>query len=208
MFKFVTMRNLCLIAAAILMSSILMISCGTESKSKHDDEDKTPQANCQGENEIAVFVSNYEYGMSVEDFVFDVPRFEVKQVEYKYENDSNASVKLMNYAEEEIEQGRLDSYVDINIDIRAKDGAKLGAGEYKYNDYDSSLWSRVTLRTSAGIVWFNWVMGMPHQGYVQIKHICPDEVCGTLNLNVEKPEDEHIGIVKVNGTFSFSTVEE
>lgn len=201
------MRNLCLIAVAILMSSIFIISCGSESKSKQEDEDKTPQAKCQGENEIAVLVSNYEYGMSVEDFVFDVPKFEVKQVEYKYENDSNASLKLMNYTEDEIEHGRQDSHVDINIDIRSKDGAKLGAGEYKYNDYDSSLWSRVTLRTSAGMVWFNWVMGMPHQGYVQIKHICPDEVCGTLKLNVEKPEDEHIGIVKVNGNFYYSTLE-
>lgn len=202
------MRKLNLFFVAISVIAITISSCGSETKSDNENDQNKAQSQCKGGNEIAVEIRGYEYGMSIDDFEFDAPVFEVKQVDYRYENDSNATIKLMNYSEEDVAEGRKPQFVDINIDLRAKDGAKLRQGQYKYNDYDCQLWSRVTLITDAGIVWFNWVMGMPSQGYVEIKHICPDEVCGKLNLNVEKPEDANIGIVKVNGTFSYSTVEE
>ncbi len=195
-------KNLLLIAVAVAFA---LVSCGGSTEEKKTDEE-VQEPVCEIENSIAVTVQDYYYSMS-DTLIFNSSDFEVKASEYNWINDSTVSLKLSNYETKDLVGARSADQVDINIEINARNGEKLEEGYYGYHTYDAGKWSRVTLTTAYGTVWFNWVMGMPEQGGVTIEHIEKDAICGTLALNNEKPENEMIGIVRINGTFVFKKAE-
>ena len=135
--------------------------------------------------------------------VFNSPKFEVKNSQYDWINDSTATLKLSNYDPKDLVGARTENQIDINIELNARNGKKLEPGVYKYHDYESGFWSRVTMTTAYGTVWFNWTMGMDESGSVTLEYADKDNICGTLSLNNEKPEDPMIGIVRINGTFVY-----
>ena len=175
-----------------------IVSCGGSKEQKSEKNEVV----CEVENKIAVTVQDYYYSMS-DTLEFNTASFEIKQSKYEWLNDSTVSLKFMNYTEDEFEGRRTENQMDINIELNARKGKKLEPGYYKYHDYESGMWSRVTLTTAYGTVWFNWNMGMPEQGGITIEHVSKEAVCGTLSLNVENPESSTIGIVKVNGPFVY-----
>lgn len=194
-----------LLFATGIASMMVLASCGGKKDKEAENKDtvKVPTAKevCITENNISLTIKNYEYSMSGK-FEFEAPKFEVKQSNYNYVNDSLAELKLSNYLQNELVGDRKDEQIDIVCEFHSKKGQKLQPGTYKYNDYESPLWARVTMTTAKGTVWFNWSMGMPEQGSVKIDFIDKDNICGSFNLNVEAPETPSIGLVRLNGAFS------
>ncbi|PLX06337.1 MAG: hypothetical protein C0596_17865 [Marinilabiliales bacterium] len=197
-------RNLLLIGLATVFA---LASCGGASEEKTTDEEQDKAPVCEVENGISVTVQDYMYSMS-DTLVLNMAEFEVKTSDYKCINDSTVSLKLSNYEVADLVGARTPEQVDINIEINARNGEKLEGGYYGYHAYDTGKWSRVTLTTAYGTVWFNWVSGMPEQGGVTIEYVGEDAICGTLELNNEKPDNDMIGIVRVNGTFVYKETEE
>ncbi len=187
-------KNLLLLGFAAM---IALASCGGAKENKDGEKPV-----CEGKNEIAVTIQDYYYSMS-DTLVYSTPEFEVKNSEYVWINDSTVSLKLSNYDPKDLTGSRQEDQIDINIELNARKGKKLEPGFYGYHDYDSGMWSRVTMTTAYGTVWFNWNSGMPEQGGITLEYIGKDAVCGTLALNVEQPESPMIGIVRVNGTFTY-----
>jgi hypothetical protein len=188
-------RNILLLGLAAVFA---LASCGGGSDKKTEEEKPV----CEGKNEIAITIQDYYYSMS-DTLVYTTPNFEVKHSEYQWINDSTVVLKLSNYEPKDLTGARQENQIDLNIELNARDGKKLEPGFYGYHAYEDGLWSRVTMTTAYGTVWFNWNMGMPEQGGVTIEHVDEDAVCGTLALNVEEPESSMIGIVRVNGTFVY-----
>ncbi|MBN2777690.1 MAG: hypothetical protein JXR36_08610 [Bacteroidales bacterium] len=189
-------KNLLLVGIAVAFA---LVSCGgaEEKKSETADEQKPI---CEVENSISVTIKDYMYGMS-DTLVFSTNDFNIIESNYQWINDSTVSLKLYNYNPGDYHGSKTEDQIDLNIEINARKGQKLEPGFYGYHDYESGKWSRVTMSTAYGTVWFNWVAGMEDQGGVTIEHISNDAICGTLGVNSEKPDDEMIGTVKVNGTF-------
>lgn len=188
-------RNILLLGLAIVFA---MASCGGSSDKKTEDE----KVVCDVKNEIAVTIQDYYYSMS-DTLVYNTPNFEVKHSEYQWINDSTVSLKLSNYEPKELTGARSEKQIDINIEINARKGKKLDPGYYGYHAYEGGLWSRVTMTTAYGTVWFNWSMGQKDEGGVTIEYVDKDAICGTLALNVEEPTSSMVGIVRVNGTFVY-----
>lgn len=180
-----------------LASVFVLASCGGSDKKTEDEK-----IVCDLKNEIAVTIQDYYYSMT-DTLVFNTTNFEVKHSEYNWIDDSTVSLKLSNYEPKDLVGARTEKQIDINIDINARKGKSLEPGYYGYHAYENGLWSRVTLTTAYGTVWFNWSYGQKEQGGITIEHIDKDAVCGTLALNVEAPKDSNIGIVRVNGTFVY-----
>ena len=193
---------------AMIFGSLILASCGGGKEKNDSDNDttqvvdkKTAQDVCVNENKISVTVKDYEM-IEGQDFVFEASNFEVKMSSYTYKNDSTAEFKMSNYTQEELVGDRLPEQVDIFVELHAKNGKTLDAAVYPYQEWDNDYWSKVNIITSDGTVWFNWFSGMPEQGDVVIDFIDKDNVCGSFNLNVEKPDSPTIGTVRLNGTFS------
>ncbi|MDD2635706.1 MAG: hypothetical protein PHW82_09435 [Bacteroidales bacterium] len=179
-----------------LVSIFVLFACNGPKKEIQEEKEVI----CGVENSIAVSVQDYYYSMS-DTLVYNEPEFDVVNSEYNWINDSTITLKLSNYDPKTIVGSRTEDQMDINIEINARKGEKLEPGYYGYHDYETGKWSRVTLNTVYGTVWFNWVSGMPKAGGLTIEYVGEDDICGTLSLNNEKPENDMIGIVRVNGTF-------
>lgn len=194
----------------IAMAVILAACKSGETKQENVEPAEEPQEEkkplitaeevCTEDTKIAMTIKNYGYGMSGEYEYIDT-NFTIKQSHWKIINDSIAELKLCNYKLEELVGDRKDDQLDIMVEFRAKNGKKLEIGSYAYQEYSEDLNSSVTLVTSKGTVYFNWVMGMPEQGDVTIDYYDKKSVCGVFTLNVEKPDNDMIGIVRLNGTF-------
>jgi len=189
------------------------ISCSGEDSSKETSTDsKNDSSNIENEpeekapafedicvlgNDIFTQVKGYEYGMS-ETFTTN-GKFDVVRSEWIMLNDSTAELKLYNY---ELGNEAPENF-QIYMKLNAKNGEILKPETYAYNDYDKSFWTKVTLNTNAGIVWFNWSMGMPPQGVVKIDFVDKDHVCGKFMLEVNDASTS-IGHVVLNGSFAHS----
>ena len=188
-------KNVLLLVIACVFA---LVSCGGASDEKKTEEVVKPV--CEVENSFSVTIQDYHYAMS-DTLVFDAPNFEVKASEYTWLDDSTLSVKLSNYTIEEVLGYQEPAQLDISFILSARQGKKLDAGYYGYNDYPSGQYCQVSLHTAYGEVWFNRLPEMPEEGGITIEYLSEDDICGTFALNVEKPDDEYIGIVKLNGTF-------
>jgi len=203
------MKKLALIA--MIAGSFIIASCGGGKEENNDNnndstqvvDEVTAEDVCVNENAMTVTVKDHELNDNT-DFVFETANFEVKMDDYKYVNDSTAEFTLSNYSTEELVGDRLPEQVDIFVELHAKNGKTLEPAIYPYQEWENDYWSKVNIITSEGTVWFNWVMGMPEQGDVVIDFIDEKNICGSFKLNVEKPENASIGIVRLNGTFNIA----
>lgn len=204
--------NVMIAATALMLSSSLIISCGGEKAEEKKEEGKDTTAKveeapaptfeeiCKDTNAIAVTVKDYKYGMKGK-FQFETGNFTVKQSSWNMTSDSTAELRLMNYAANELVGDRKPEQIDIVVQLTTKGGTKLGQGSYPYMEYKNNMSSSVTMTTSGGTVYFNWLAGMPEQGNVNIDYAGEDGICGSFALAVEKPDSEMIGIVRLNGKF-------
>ncbi|MBN1187404.1 MAG: hypothetical protein JXB49_34325 [Bacteroidales bacterium] len=206
------MKTLLYLICIAFVSAILFSSCKSgEKQPAATGEDtiavvpeKTAADVCTLDNKIAITIKGYGYGMSDKKYEYLDTNFNVVQSTWKIKNDSVAELKLSNYKMEELVGDRKDNQVDIVVELRAKNGNSLKPATYPYMEYQEDFNSSVTMNTAKGTVYFNWVMGMPEQGDVTIDFIDDNNVCGSFALNVEKPESETIGVVRLNGTFKVS----
>lgn len=196
---------------AMLFATLSLVSCGggeTDAAGDSTNNDSTPKEApkpkfsevCTGASQIAITVKGYKYGMSG-DFTYETANFEVKQSSLTWSTDSTATLTLKNYGAADLVGDRKDDQVDINVELRSRHGKKIEAGTYKHSDSDGDYYSFTTMTTSKGTVYFNWVASMPDQGFVKFDFIDGDQACGSFALAVEKPDNEQIGTVRVNGTF-------
>lgn len=192
----------------ITILPFILYSCGGGQKnienytdSTQVDAENSTQMDCVNENKISLTIKGHQINDKT-DFVFETSDFKVKTSSFTYKNDTTAIIKLSNYAQEDVAGNRTADQIDINVELHAKNGNVLKATSYPYQKWHNDFWSKVYIMTNEGSVWFNWVSGMPHQGDVNIRFIDKNNICGTFNLNVEKPENSTIGIVRLNGTFS------
>lgn len=188
------MKQKLFLTSIILISFVMVFSC----KQKSKEEEK--QSICDFQNKFSLHISDYFYGMK-DTLKLDISDFNVKYFEYEFENDSTVTLHLFNYSPEEKKELE-ESDVQINVELYARKGMKIQKGEYLYHEYENGLWSRVTISTIYGVVWFNWSVGMPKQGGVTIDYIDEKNICGNFDLNVDNPDSEMIGRVSLKGPFS------
>jgi len=174
---------------------IIFISCNNK-------ENKGQTEPCNIENKISLKISNYMYEMK-DTLNFETSELKVQHTEYTWENDSTVLLKLYNFNPNENNFERKPEDIIINVELNARKGKLLEAGDYPYHEYENGLWSRVTINTVYGIVWFNLTSGMKNQGLVKINYIDKNSVCGEFILNVENPNNTLVGIVKLNGSFVY-----
>jgi len=184
-------KNFLLLGLAVVFA---LASCGGAKDEKKEEQKPI----CEGENAIAITIQDYYYSMN-DTLVYSTPNFEVKSSEYIWVNDSSVMLKLLNYDPKELTGARQENQIDLVIEINARNGKKLEPGYYAYREYETGLWSGVTMTTAYGTVWFNG----NDQGGVTIENIDKDAICGTLSLNVEHPDQPSVGIVRVNGDFVY-----
>lgn len=192
-----------------LVSLSALQSCGGAKKEETTTTDSTKVVEapkpgfadlCKDENAITVTVKGYKMGEKT-DYVFETPKFEVKESSWSITSDSTAELKLSNYSAADLVGDRKDDQVDILASFRTKGGKKIEAGTYANSDYKAAQNCTVTMTTSKGTVYFNWIMYMPESGTVTLNFADEKGVCGKFTLAAEKPDNNRIGTVRINGTF-------
>jgi len=136
-----------------------------------------------------------------ESFSFKTNDFEIQSVVYSMKSDSVADIRISNYSSEEFSGSLNDEQIDICISLYSKNGKRLKPGLYRYLDFDADYYSKVNIVTSKGVIWFNWVSGMPVQGGVEVYQIDKVAACGVADLTVDKIDNKSIGVVKLSGNF-------
>ncbi|OFY34858.1 MAG: hypothetical protein A2W91_04405 [Bacteroidetes bacterium GWF2_38_335] len=192
-----------------IIALAIFTACGDKKEDKKGGETKDTTKTeevvdlCTYENAITMVVKGYKYQMKG-DVNIEIAKFEAKQSIVTTLNDSTIEVKMSNYTQEELVNKQNDAeQIDILVTFRAKNGKKIEAGVYKYNDYQSDIYASANIIViGKGTVWFNWVMGMPEQGTITIEQITDEKICGNFNLNVDDPKSDQIGTVRLNGKFS------
>lgn len=177
---------------AIVCVAGVLASCSDSSEATEIAE----ESKCPKENNVHLTVEKYGYQFDSE-FTYN-ENFEIKRSDWTQSSDSAATLSLYNYNQGESGEDN----VEIRVEFHSKNGNKIGPGVYNHTDYQSDYWSKTTIETSNGRVYFNWNMGMPKQGYVEIIDMNDDEVCGSFNLKVENYKLERIGHVELSGDWS------
>jgi hypothetical protein len=199
-----------LVPAMIAATLLSLASCGGNKENHTADslrDDSIAKANskpkfediCTGPNAVAVTIKGYKFGMA-NDFEAEMANFEVKQSSWSLVNDSVAMMTLKNYTATELVGDRKDNQVDINVEFRGKNGKKIEAGTFTTGS-DPDRYVQATMLTAKGKVWFNWLAGMPEVGSVKLNYVGDDKVCGVFALASEKPDNDQIGTVRLNGGF-------
>lgn len=176
----------------------------TETSEAEDTEETAEAAECEAENAVTFKTEAYKYKMD-EVVTFDGD-FEVKQAWFvdlsqEGEDSKQMNIYLANYeGPQDRSAPTEDGQMKIECYIIASGGNNLQAGQYPYAG-ESGYESGCSIKTNKGEIYFNWAMGEPSPGDVTIDGLNADAVCGTLNFNIDLPEDETKGVVSLNGTF-------
>lgn len=190
------MKTKIIILFLIVSVSLLLASCGGNQQAGSSDSNSAGNE-CVKETSLSLFVDkkglNDNKAFATADSVF-----KINKQEFVFVNDSVAEIKLSGVLK--LASGD-DNDVVVEISLQAKNGNTLQAGIYKNMDFKSDYFAKVNLKTSAGTIWFNWATGMPDPGAVKIHQIDRNSVCGSVHLNVDKPDNNSIGVVKLNGNF-------
>lgn len=187
-----------------LLMLVTMISCGSK-QSDNNAESLTAggsEKECQRDSHFSLEV-NKEKLNNNETFRFSAKDFQIRSVEYIMKSDSLADIRISNYPEDSLTGIHKDDQIDICISLRSKNGKKLKPGFYRYMDFKAGYYAKVNIETSKGIIWFNWVSGMPEQGGVEVFQVDESSVCGAVDLAVDKADNASIGVVKLKGNFFF-----
>ncbi len=170
----------------------LITSCGEGTKT----DETTDESPCSGKNDVFLQIEKYGYQFD-STYTFN-GEFHVTRSEWTLVNDSTAELSLYNF---ELGAASSDNNLQVKVELHAQHGKKIEAGVYPYMEYSSDLWSKTTIISPKGTVYFNWLAGMPKQGHVELKHADQDVACGTFALNVDKQDRVSIGHVVLNGEF-------
>lgn len=178
----------------IVSVSWLLSSCGGKQKT---NDSASSENECVKETSLSLFVDKKDLKDNIT-FITADSAFKIKDEGFVFVNDSTAEIKMKGVSK--LASGA-DNDVVIEISLFANNGKTLQAGIYKNMDFESDFFAKVSLITDAGTIWFNWASGMPDPGEVKINQIDRNSVCGSVHLNVEKPDNNSIGVVKLNGNF-------
>lgn len=196
--------------SAAVIGTAMLFSCSTEVKTdeKKKDEPKKEEVKveekvdgfpelCNYETDIYLKVKDYKYGMEKDPLEFD-GKFNVVRAEWTKKNDSTAHLKLYNF---DLGAPDTDTNLQISVKYLSRNGAKLPAGAYDYSASDKDISSSARIISSKGTVYFNWVMGMPEQGFSKLNFNDESQACGAFDYEVNKPESETIGHVVLKGNW-------
>lgn len=177
---------------------------GSEDK-KEVAEEKKEENTCSMENKIKFSVDKYKYNTKG-DLKVDGD-FEVKSTWYEDKSTDKMqsyTIYLANYENARSSSPSKDSEMVIEVKITAKNGKKIEPKDYPHSG-DGDYLSFTVINTTKGKVYFNWLAGMPRQGTVIIDNIdAKGNICGVFRLKVDKPENDKIGTVVLEGNFSAS----
>ncbi|HBG71340.1 MAG: hypothetical protein A2W93_01510 [Bacteroidetes bacterium GWF2_43_63] len=184
-----------------LIVSVLLLfsSCGGKQRAGSSDADDSLSAKneCVKETSLTLFVDKKGLKEN-KGFITGDSVFAINKQKFIFTNDSVAEIYLDGIVK--LASGAEDK-VSIAISLYTKNGIKINPGIYKNMDFDNDYFAKVSLQTEAGTIWFNWASGMPDPGAITINQIDRNTVCGSVHLNVDKPDNNSIGIVKLNGNF-------
>jgi len=180
----------------IVSVSFLLASCGGNQQAGSSDSNSAGNE-CVKETSLSLFVDKKELKDNTT-FITADSVFKIIDQKFIFINDSLAEIKLSGVSK--LASGA-DKDVIVEISLQAKNGKTLHAGIYKNMDFESDYFAKVNLKTDAGTIWFNWATGLPDPGAVKIHQIDRNSVCGSVHLNVDKPDNNSIGVVKLNGDF-------
>lgn len=201
-----------LFSTLLVISVVSLASCGGAKGSENTDSSKNDSAAtkveapkpkfedvCTGSNALSLTIKGYKYSMKG-NFVCEMANFEVKQSTWNLTSDSTATLKLMNYTSSELVGDRKENQIDIECELYGRNGKKIEPATFTTSS-GKDYYVQTTMLTSKGKVWFNWLAGMPEVGTVKLNFVGSDNVCGTFALASEKPDNDMIGTVRLNGNF-------
>lgn len=170
-------------------------SCGGDAGEETTEEGT--ENPCSGKNNVFFQVERYGYQFD-STYVFNGD-FKVARSEWVLTNDSTATLNLYNF---ENGAASSDNNLTINVEFHSKNGKKIEPGIYPYMEYSADYWSRATINSPKGTIYFNWFAGMPKQGHVELKYADKDVACGKFSLSVDKQDRTTVGHVVLNGDWS------
>ena len=183
-----------------LMASafLLLTSCGGKNKAgSGDGSDNAADNECVKQTSLSLFVDKKDLKDN-KTFITSDSMFKINSQEFVFVNDSMAEIQFSGVSK--LSSGAK-SNVIVEISLQANNGKTLHSGIYKNMDFKSDYFAKVNINTGSGTIWFNRVSGMPETGAVNIHQINSNSVCGSIHLNVDKPDNNSIGVVKLNGNF-------
>jgi hypothetical protein len=181
---------------------------GAEASKTETKTEKKKAAECTPNQNLTFKVKGYKFGMEG-DFVFD-GKFEVKKAWFEPGKGTytekgktvpvdKVDVRLANYDPTENSNPTKDGDILIKFTLYAKDG-KLEPQTYKKGTM-GKYYTTIDIHTTKGIVYFNWTADMPEEGNIDVTNFDGNKLCGEIKLKVDKPTDDKIGTVALNGTF-------
>lgn len=183
----------------IVAVSFLLVSCGGKNRSGSGEtnDSATTENECVKETSLSLFVDKKDLKDN-RAFVTADSMFRINKQQFVFTNDSSAEIQWTGISK--MSSGA-EGEVVVHVGLYSKNGKTLRPGLYKNMDFDSDYFAKVNLETDAGTIWFNWATGLPDPGAVKIHQIDRSSVCGSVHLNVDKPDNNSIGVVKLNGNF-------
>lgn len=208
------MKKKITLLVSFLLSLTFLTSCGGGSKentSKDGNakkEDTKKAVECKPTQNLTFQVKGYKFGMKG-DFAFN-GKFEVKKAWFvpgkstytengKTDPVEKVDVYLANYETADKNTPAKDEEILIKFTLYAK-AAKIEPQAFKKGVSDT-YYSTIDVQTTKGKVYFNWLAGMPEEGNIVVTSFDGNKLCGEINLKVDKPTDDKIGTVALNGTF-------
>ncbi|HAI77203.1 MAG TPA: hypothetical protein DCM08_13260 [Microscillaceae bacterium] len=199
-----------------MLAVVVFARCGgggkDEVKSKDGAEASKTEtkkaAECTPNQNLTFLVKGYKFGMKG-DFAFD-GKFEVKKAWFvpgkgtytengKTTPTEKVEVYLANYETADKNTPAKDEEMLIKFTLYAK-GVKLEPQSYKKGT-QGTYYASIDIETTKGKVYFNWLAGMPEEGNIVVTSFDGNKLCGEIKLKVDKPTDDKIGTVALNGTF-------
>jgi hypothetical protein len=188
----------------------MLFSCSTEANvdEKKKEEPKKEEVKveekkdgfpelCTFESDIYLKIKDYTYSMEDDPVTFD-GKFNAKRTEWTKLTDSTAQLKMYNF---DLGAPEADSNLQISVKFYSRKGKKLPAGVYAYGSSDKETSTAARIISSKGTVYFNWVMGMPDQGFAKLNFSDDNQACGTFDYEVNKPESGTVGNVVLKGNW-------
>ncbi len=195
-------KSILLIHVAFAAVFIAMTSCGGGKKPNSKNNDTVSVASlCAGESSL-MFEIHMEQSQRRNAVHRLYGKLDIARSEFKFLGDTLLRIVLTDSSAISSDHTLPDQSVLIHIDLVAQQGKKLKAGVYPYMKFGESHYCRVSISVARSVFWFNWVSGMPEPGFVNLDYLSGNQVCGKVDLNVNKPDNRNIGTLRLKGNFT------
>lgn len=172
----------------------VIVSCGGKSINEKSSGKKPATADCSKENSIQLNID--KQGDAKSKPIKIDGEFNVVRTYYSMTSDSVAEICLSDY-----KGGKEDNGTDVLITLCSTHGHRIAPATYRYMDFEADYYCKVRIATTSGTLWFNWDSSMPHPGSVTVCSTEEGCMSGSVKLNVEKPGNSSVGVMKLNGSF-------